>query len=178
VVGFGRIGRRVAGLARAFGMSVAAHDPLVPPEALARAQATPAPNLAGALAEADFVTLHLPPTPGGPLIGAHELSLMKPTAILVNAARGGLVDEAALDAALRAGRLFGAGLDVLEAEPPRPEHPLLSNPRVTLSPHAAGLTGDCAARMATAAAQNILDCFAGTLDRSLVVNADAIGLGA
>ena len=100
---------------------------------------------------------------------------MKPGAILINAARGGLVDEAALDQALREGRLFGAGLDVLTAEPPAPDHPLLTNDRVLISPHSAGLTAECAARMAVASVQNVLDHFAGRLDPALVVNAGEIG---
>ena len=91
------------------------------------------------------------------------------------AARGGLVDEVLLDRALREGRLGGAGLDVLATEPPAPDHPLLSNERVLLSPHAAGLTAECAARMAVASVQNVLDHFAGRLDPALVVNAAEIG---
>jgi len=100
---------------------------------------------------------------------------MKPGAILINAARGGLVDEQALDKALRDGRLRGAGLDVLESEPPPADHPLLGNDRVLISPHAAGLTDECAARMAVASVQNVIDHFAGRLDPALVVNAAAIG---
>ena len=80
-----------------------------------------------------------------------------------------------LDRALREGRLGGAGLDVLATEPPAPDHPLLSNERVLLSPHAAGLTAECAARMAVASVQNVLDHFAGRLDPALVVNAAEIG---
>ena len=85
------------------------------------------------------------------------------------------MDEALLDAALREGHLRGAGLDVLRQEPPAPDHPLLSNERVLISPHSAGLTAECAARMAVASVQNVIDHFAGRLDPSLVVNAAAIG---
>lgn len=177
LVGFGRIGRRVAELAQAFGMAVMAHDPFVKPDAMARLGVKPAEQLPRALGEADYVSLHMPANPAGALIGAAELAMMKPSAILVNAARGGLVDEGALDAALREGRLFGAGLDVLEAEPPPAGHPLLANDRVLISPHAAGLTAECASRMAVASVQNVLDHFAGKLDRALVVNAGDIGYG-
>lgn len=176
LLGLGRIGRRVAQLAQAFGMTVAAYDPFVSADAMAKHGVRPVAKLDTALASADYLSLHMPPSPSGPLIGEAELAHMKPTAIIVNAARGGLVDETALDAALRAGKLYGAGLDVLAQEPPQPNHPLLSNPRVTISPHSAGLTEECAARMAIASVQNILDCFAGTLDPALVVNAKAIGL--
>jgi D-3-phosphoglycerate dehydrogenase / 2-oxoglutarate reductase len=175
LLGLGRIGRRVAQLAQAFGMTVAAHDPFVQPAAMAKLGVRPVAMLDAALASADYISLHMPPSPAGPLIGAAELARLKPAAILVNAARGGLVDETALDAALRSGRLFGAGLDVLADEPPQPSHPLLANERVTISPHAAGLSAECAARMAIASVQNILDCFAGRLDPALVVNAKAIG---
>lgn len=175
LVGFGRIGRRVAELARAFGMRVLAHDPYMSAEAIASLGATPMASLDEGLAAADFVSLHVPLVVGGPVIGPRELAAMKPTAILVNAARGGLVDEAALDNALRSGRLGGAALDVFAREPPVMDDPLLTNPGVTLSPHAAGLTAECAARMGVVSAQNILDFFNGKLDSALVVNAKAIG---
>jgi D-3-phosphoglycerate dehydrogenase len=104
------------------------------------------------------------------------LALMKPSAIIVNAARGGLVDEMALDQALRQGRLAAAALDVLAEEPPASSHPLLSNPKVTISPHSAGLTAECAARMAISSVQNILDLFEGRLSPTLIVNASDITL--
>lgn len=175
LLGFGRIGRRVARLAQAFGMTVEAHDPFVTPDQMAALEVRPARSIEDGLANADFVSLHLPFSPTGPVISGQELAAMKPSAIIINAARGGLVDELALDRALREGKLAGAGLDVLAQEPPKRDHPLLSNPRVTFSPHTAGLTAECAARMAVASVQNVLDCFNGRLDPSLVVNAEAIG---
>ena len=174
ILGFGRIGRRVAVLAQAFGMTVAALDPFVTADAMRSAGVAPGKSLEDELAKADVVTLHVPLDPKGAFIGATHLKLMKPSAIIINAARGGLVDEAALDTALRGNRLAAAALDVLVEEPPKPDHPLLTNPRVTLSPHNAGLTRECAERMAIAAAENIIAHFEGTLNRKLVVNADAI----
>ena len=165
IIGYGRIGRRVGELAKAFGMNIVAYDPFVP-------EATK--DLQAELPKADYITLHMPGAKGA-IIGAAELALMKPSAIIVNAARGGLVDEAALDAVLRARKIYGAALDVFVEEPPKPDHPLLSNPHVTISPHNAGLTMECAKRMAVSSAQNIIDYFAGTLDAELVVNAAAIG---
>lgn len=176
VCGFGRIGRRVAQLAQAFGMPVAAIDPNVSPQAMRDAGVEPATDLASALPRADYVSLHVPMIGGKAALGAAELALLKPTAIVVNAARGGLIDEIALDQALRAHTLRAAALDVLASEPPATSNPLLGNPFVTLTPHNAGLTEECAARMAVAAAQNILDFFAGKLDRNLVVNSGAIGM--
>jgi D-3-phosphoglycerate dehydrogenase / 2-oxoglutarate reductase len=175
IVGFGRIGRRVAELGRAFGMHIMAHDPYLDAAAITAAGAEAAQDLNAALAKADYVSLHMPGAKGA-IIGATELAAMKPSAIIVNAARGGLVDEAALDQALRARKLYAGAVDVLVDEPPKPDHPLLGNPYITISPHNAGLTQECAKRMAVSAAQNIIDFFAGRLDKALVVNATAIGL--
>ena len=175
LAGFGRIGRRVAELARAFGMTVTAYDPFVKPEMMAKHGVRPAADLVKALGEADYVSLHMPGSATGAVIFEEELKAMKPGAILINAARGGLVDETLLDRALRDGKLAGAGLDVLTSEPPAMDHPLLTNERVVLSPHSAGLTAECAARMAVASVQNVLDHFAGRLDPALVVNAAEIG---
>ena len=174
LVGFGRIGRRVAKLAQSFGMIVMAHDPFVSIPAFQEAGVETVPEIETALGLADFLSVHVPHSPKGAVIGERQLARMKASAIVINTARGGLIDEAALDAALRGGRLGGAALDVLVEEPPRLDHPLLGNPRITLSPHAAGLTQECAARMAVSSVQNILDCFAGKLDPRLIVNADAI----
>ena len=174
VIGFGRIGRRVAELAKAFGMNVLAFDPYMTPEQMAAMGVFHVPVMNAALSSADYVTIHMPGG-NGPIISTAELALMKSGAIIVNAARGGLIDEVALDAALRQRKLRAAALDVLAQEPPSPDHPLLSNPYLTISPHNAGLTEECAMRMGISAAQNILDCFDGKLNRSLVVNAGAIG---
>lgn len=169
VLGFGRIGRRVAELAAAFGMSVTAFDPFVPAEQLKALGVQPASSLDEGLALADYVSVHMPGGQGA-VLGEAELAKMKPSAIVINAARGGVVDELALDRALRDRRLRAAALDVLVHEPPSDAHPLLGNPFVTISPHNAGLTQECALRMSVAAAQNILDCFDGRLNRNLVVN--------
>jgi D-3-phosphoglycerate dehydrogenase len=176
LIGFGRIGRIVAGLATAFQMRITVNDAFVDPSVIRDAGAVPAADLGSALEQADIVSVHIPRATGTPLLGAPELARMKPSSMVINTARGGLIDEDALDAALRAGRLGGAGLDVLDIEPPQPDHPLLSNERVLITPHAAGLTEECAMRTSTAAAQNILDYFAGTLDPALVVNRDHVSL--
>ena len=172
--GFGRIGRRVAVLAQAFGMSVMAHDPFVNAAAMRDAGVQPITDFRAALGLADFVSMHVPLSPNGALIGDTEIAAMKASAIVINTARGGLIDEMALDKALRAGRLAGAALDVFADEPPRPDHPLLANSALTISPHSAGLTQECARRMAISAVQNILDYFNGKLDPALVVNANRV----
>ena len=175
LVGFGRIGREVATRARAFGMQVAVHDPHVDPAALAEVGCLAAPALDAAIAEADAISLHLPLTEATRhVIDARRLALMKPGAILVNTARGGLLDEAALAAALAAGRLRGAAIDVFADEPPRPGNPLLAAPNALLSPHNAGVTDESMVRMATEAAQNILDVLDGVLDPGVIVNLDTV----
>ena len=121
----------------------------------------------------DAVTVHTPlnhETRG--IIGAQELALMKPTAFIVNTARGGVVAEDALLAALEAKRIGGAGLDVFESEPtpPRTDHPLLAFDNVVVSPHCAGVTVESSMRMAEYSVRNVLDCFDGRLDPEVVVN--------
>jgi D-3-phosphoglycerate dehydrogenase len=170
IIGFGRVGRLVAQLASAFGVSCMTYDPFQSEEAIRATGVESVTDLAKALAEADFVTVHAPKVSGDALLGPKEIAAMKPGAIIVNTARGGIVDEAALAEALDRGAIAGAGLDVFEAEPPPLDHKLLGNQRVIVTPHSASLTEECAARMAVSAASNILDFFAGRLDRSLVIN--------
>ena len=170
LVGFGRIGRLVAGLAAAFGMRVLAYDAFQDAAAIRAGGAEPVASLEDGLRLADVVSLHVPRTDGTALIGVAELVLMKPDALLINTARGGLIDEAALADALDAGRLGGAGIDVFDDEPPSLSLGLLRSTCTVLTPHSAGLTDECAARMGEKAARNILDFFAGRLDPTLVVN--------
>jgi D-3-phosphoglycerate dehydrogenase len=137
LVGFGRIARAVAQRARGFGLRIVASDPYVSPEVLAAYDATPA-SLGEVLQDSDFVSLHVPLTPETRhLIGAPELGLMKPGAILINTCRGAVVDESALVTSLQAGQIRGAGLDVMEREPIGPDNPLCALTNVVLAPHVA-----------------------------------------
>lgn len=171
LVGLGRIGARVAALAQAFGMEVAAHDPAAPDLA---GVARPS-DLMAALAEADVVSLHVPLSDAtAHLVDARFLAALHEGALLVNTARGELVDEAALLDALRSGRLAGAALDVLEREPPDPANPLLSEPRVIITPHVAALTEQTADEMARLTAQNAVDGLDGRLDPDLVANPETL----
>jgi D-3-phosphoglycerate dehydrogenase len=165
VVGFGRSGRHVARMAAGFGMEIRAFDPFLARQGWPEGRVAPIADLAAGLAWADFVSVHAPKA-DRPVIAAAELAVMKPAAILVNTARGGVVDEAALIASLREGRLAAAGLDVFEDEPPAPDNPLLAMDQVVLSPHIAGLTAECAERMAVSSVQNVLDFFAGNGDHA------------
>jgi D-3-phosphoglycerate dehydrogenase len=175
LVGFGRVGREVAKRAQAFGMSVAVHDPFVDAAVLEALRCTAAPDLDRALADVDAVSLHLPLNEDTrSLIDARRLALMRRSAILVNTARGGLIDEHALANALGNGQLLGAGIDVFADEPPKPDNPLLGCANALLSPHNAGVTDESMVRMATEAATNILDVLDGRMDPGVIVNLAAI----
>ncbi|MEU7245927.1 C-terminal binding protein [Streptomyces sparsogenes] len=162
LVGFGRIGQAVAERAAALGMRVAAHDPTAPAAAFDRRSVTRHDDLAGLLATADTVSLHLPLTPATEgIIGAQSLAMMKPGAYLVNVSRGGLVDHKALAAALASGRLAGAALDVLPTEPPPADEPLLAHDRVIINPHAAWYSPQARARPFRMAAGYVADVLQG-----------------
>ncbi|MFJ6530778.1 hydroxyacid dehydrogenase [Streptomyces longwoodensis] len=149
IVGYGRIGRQVARRLTAFDMHIVVHDPC----ADTSDDGVRAAELDELLAVSDVVTLHLPKTPATTgLLGARELALMKPTALLVNTARGGIVDEAALARALRAGRPARAALDVFATEPPG-HSPLLALPTVLALPHLGASTHDAQLR----AGQEVVD---------------------
>lgn len=156
IVGFGRIGRQVAHRAHAFGMEVLVNQPRMTPE-LALELGVENVELPDLLRRADFITLHVPLRQGNVgLIGPAELALMKPSAYFINTARGGIVDEEALLAALEEGRLAGAGLDVFEGEPNvMPE--LVRHPRVLATPHIAASTEDAQRKAALYVAQHVLE---------------------
>jgi D-3-phosphoglycerate dehydrogenase len=141
LIGMGRIGSRMARMAQAMDMVVAAFDPYLSAEQAAAAGVELAPTLEALLATSDVVSVHAPYTAETHhLMNAERFGQMKPGAYLINAARGGLVDEVALLAALESGRLRGAGLDVFDPEPPRTDHPLLLRDDVIASGHVAGAT--------------------------------------
>jgi D-3-phosphoglycerate dehydrogenase len=163
LVGIGNIGARVARIcAQGFRMRVLAFDPGLSESEIEARGAQKVGDLRALLEAADVVSLHTPMTAASfHLIGAAELQAMKPTAILINAARGALVDERALAEALHAGRIGGAGLDVFEAEPPSPDNPILRAPNVVLSPHTAGNTIEAARNLAVASAEIVMAVMAG-----------------
>lgn len=169
IIGYGRIGRHLAHMASGFGMNIRAHDPFLEKLGWPEGAVAPASDLKAALAWADAVTIHVPKG-DQPIIGVEELAVMKPSAIIVNTARGGAVDEAALGHALSGGRIAAAGLDVFGDEPPKPDHPLLKFDQAVLSPHNAALTVECGERMAVSSVQNVLDFFDKRIDPTLVVN--------
>lgn len=169
LVGFGRIARRVAEIARAIRLHVFAHDPFVEPAAFAAAGVTPCATLEDLLARAQIVSLHAPATAATRhLLGAAQLSRLPRGAVVINTARGSLLDPAALLAALETGHLAGAGLDVWEVEPAAPDDPLRRHPRVVASPHMAAYTEEGRFRSHTAAARHVLDALQGIAPETLV----------
>lgn len=178
LVGYGRIGRKVARLAKAFGMKVTVFDPFADIRTIEAEGITYFSDLHRGLASADIVSVHAPKTPETThLIDRAALRAMRKNAFLINVARGGLVDEQALIAALNAEEIAGAGLDVFENEPPKANDPLLADDRIVLSPHSAAFTAECADRMALACADNIIGFFDGTIDHALIVNPETLKAG-
>lgn len=157
LVGFGNIGRVTARRAQALGMRVIAHDPQLAADDPVWSQAgVERRDLDQLVAESDVVSLHVPLTPETRgLFGAERLARMKRDAVLVNTARGGIVDEAALAALLREGRLGGAALDVFEREPLAAGSPLQGAPRLILTPHIAGITTESNERVSSMIAERV-----------------------
>jgi len=161
VIGLGRIGRSVLGRAKAFGFRLAAHDPLAP-EAAFRDSGARRLALDGAFAEADILSLHVPLGPETRrLVSMGRLRAMKPTAILINTSRGGLVDTLSLATALTEGLIAGAGLDVFEEEPIPPEHPLLRCPNTILTSHTAWFSEASVVRLQRLAAEEAVRALKG-----------------
>ncbi len=174
IVGFGRIGRQLASRAMAFGMEVLVFDPYF--------QETTPDNilvvgcLEDGLSKADFVSLHIPLTSETQnLIGSAELDMLPEKAVVVNASRGGIIDEDALLENIRSGRLHGAGLDTFAAEPPPAGSPLFDEPRIVLSPHSAALTEESLKAMGSLSVQNAIDGIKGRLRPEMVVNPSVLG---
>jgi D-3-phosphoglycerate dehydrogenase / 2-oxoglutarate reductase len=161
LVGIGNIGLRVAALARAFGMQVVAVDPLLTPAEIERRGARPL-SWDQLLAQSDFVSLHCPRDASTlKMMNAQTFAAMKPGAIFISTARGGIHDEAALVQALQSGHLAGAGIDVWDQEPPPLNHPLLSMDNVFATFHVAGVTHEARRHVAAMSAQQIVDLLAG-----------------
>lgn len=176
IVGFGRIGTRSAKRCLAFDMRVLVYDPYVDYGMIRAAGYEPVMDLDAVLPQVDFVTVHCPKTPETvSMFNAARLARMKPGASIVNTARGGIIDESALHAALTSGHIAGAGLDVFEAEPTPMDNPLLKLPNVIASPHMAGVTTEAVAAMAVATAENILSVLDGSPRKENVINKEVLG---
>lgn len=167
LVGCGRTGRAFATRALAFGMRILSHDPYSKPPPGAEG----VESLEAGLRKADVVSLHAPLTETTRhMMNADAFAAMKPGAVLINTARGGLVDESALLRALEEGTLAGAGLDTFEQEPAPPDHPLFAHDDVILSPHIAGVSSESQQRMGVASARNLIAGLDGALRAETLAN--------
>jgi D-3-phosphoglycerate dehydrogenase / 2-oxoglutarate reductase len=175
VLGYGRIGREVAKRCAAFDMQVSVYDPYVQANVIEAAGYRSVPEFQAVLPETDILTVHMPlAAESRHLIGQAELAALPAHALVINCARGGIVDEDALHAALTSGGIAGAGIDVFEHEPPPENHPLFAQGNVILSPHTAGMSQEAAIRMAISTARNALAGIDGTLDPSMIVNREVL----
>jgi D-3-phosphoglycerate dehydrogenase len=176
VVGMGRIGSRTVKRSVAFEMDVFVIDPNISEAEIKKAGATKVTDLKAILPKVDFVSVHCPKAPETiNMFNKETLGLMKPDAFLVNTARGGIINEDALYDALKSGKLRGAGLDVLDKEPPDPTNKLFSLDNVIFSPHMAGVTKEASDRMAVTAIENILSVFDGRPNAAHCVNKEVLG---
>ncbi|KAH7397287.1 D-isomer specific 2-hydroxyacid dehydrogenase [Pyrenochaeta sp. MPI-SDFR-AT-0127] len=172
IVGLGKVGLTVARIANGLGMRLIAYDPYANPNLAAAASVTLRTSLAELLKEADFLTLHTPliaSTKG--MIGKAELATMKPTARILNVARGGMIDEDALVEALDAGTIAGAGIDVFTSEPPQPESSatrLIAHPKVVATPHLGASTKEAQENVSIDVCEQVVSILSGELPRSAV----------
>lgn len=167
-VGIGNIGAELFRMAQPFGMRFIAHDPYANAE-VARELGITLVDLETVFREGDFVSINCPLSPATHhLVNAERLAMMKPTAYLINTARGPIVDQKAITAALQAGTIAGAGLDVQEQEPPDDDDPLLKLDNVILAPHALCWTDQCFAGIGASAVASVLDVVDGRIPRGLV----------
>jgi D-3-phosphoglycerate dehydrogenase len=175
IIGLGRIGSRLAKALNALGLCCVGCDPAYTADQIKAMGCEPVTDFRSALPRADFVTVHVPmQNDTRNMIGAAELAQMKPTSYVINCARGGIVNEAALLDAVNSRRIMGAGLDVQVDEPPKANDPLLKCDRIILTPHSATSTPETMIRMAKTVAQNVLDQFDGCLPESHVFNPEVL----
>ncbi len=170
IAGFGRIGQALIKRCLGFEMNVFVYDPYVSKEFIEKEGGTKVEDLSEASKDMDAISLHIPLNNETKNIVNYELlKSMKKNCIIINAARGGIVNEVDLDRALNEDLIFGAGLDVFETEPPIENNPLLQNKKAFLSPHTAAFTEECMTRMGKETVQNIFDFFDGNLENSKIV---------
>ena len=171
IAGFGRIGQALIKRCLGFEMNVYVYDPYINDEKIKSLGGKKVNDLKEAVKEMDAISLHMPLNDETKnIINYDLLRSMKTNCIVINAARGGIINEVDLDKALRENLIFGAGLDVFETEPPKSDNPLLKNDKVFLSPHTAAFTEECMIRMGKETIQNIIDFFEKKLDKSKIIN--------
>ena len=170
ITGFGRIGQALIKRCLGFEMNVFVYDPYINDEKIKSLGGKKVNDIKEAVKEMDAISLHIPLNDETKNIVNYDLlKSMKKNCIVINAARGGIINEVDLDKALRENLIFGAGLDVFETEPPKSDNPLLKNDKVFLSPHTAAFTEECMIRMGKETIQNIIDFFEKKLDKSKII---------
>ena len=170
ITGFGRIGQALIKRCLGFEMNVFVYDPYINDEKIKSLGGKKVNDIKEAVKEMDAISLHIPLNDETKnIINYDLLRSMKKNCIVINAARGGIINEVDLDKALRENLIFGAGLDVFETEPPKSDNPLLKNDKVFLSPHTAAFTEECMIRMGKETIQNIIDFFEKKLDKSKII---------
>ena len=170
IAGFGRIGQALIKRCLGFEMNVFVYDPYINDEKIKSLGGKKVNDIKEAVKEMDAISLHMPLNDETKnIINYDLLRSMKTNCIVINAARGGIINEVDLDKALRENLIFGAGLDVFETEPPKSDNPLLKNDKVFLSPHTAAFTEECMIRMGKETIQNIIDFFEKKLDKSKII---------
>ncbi len=170
IVGFGRIGQSLIKRCIGFDMKVNVYDPFVSKETIEKFGGKGIENIEEGLKNCDYLSLHVPLNEKTKdLINFSKLKKMKKEAIVINTARGGIINENDLNKALNEKIIFGAGLDVFIKEPVNKDNPLLANKKVLLSPHSATFTNECKSRMSIEATKNIIDFFDNKIDKSMIV---------
>ena len=170
IAGFGRIGQCLIKRCKGFEMNVYVYDPFVSKEIIEQLGGKKVENLSEAITKMDAISLHMPLNDKTKnIINYDLLKKMRKNCIIINAARGGIINEIDLDRALNENLIFGAGLDVFEVEPPEQSNLLLKNDKVFLSPHTAAFTEECMIRMGKETIQNIIDFFDKKLDKSKII---------
>ena len=170
IAGFGRIGKNLIKRCKGFEMKVNVYDPYVEKNVIESFGDNKVDNLKDSVRTADYVSIHMPINKETKnLFNKQMLKIMKNTAIIINTARGGVINEIDLDQALRNKEIFAAGLDVFEKEPPDQNNPLLKNDKVLLSPHSSSFTKECKSRMGVETVQNLIDFFENKIKKSMVV---------
>jgi len=171
IAGFGRIGKKLISRCLAFDTNVYIYDPYVDEKIVKEYGGIKIDKIDDGLKIADYVSLHMPLTNETKnLINYSVLKTMKKNSIIINTARGGIINELELEKALNEGLIFGAALDVFSKEPVEKNNPLLKNKKVILSPHSATFTDECTSRMAIETTKNIIDFFENKIDKSKIVN--------
>jgi len=170
IAGFGRIGKKLISRCLAFDAKVYIYDPYVDEKIIKEFGGIKVDKIEIGLKNADYVSLHMPLTKETKnLINYSVLKTMKKNSIIINTARGGIINELELDKALNEGLIFGAALDVFSQEPVEKDNPLLKNKKVILSPHSATFTNECTSRMGIETTKNIIDFFENRIDKSMIV---------